>query len=237
MSDGYYEKTAFKEEEVKRFFLNSGINLFGKRLKLAMNSNGIKTNTAMAVKCGMSETVIRNYVNGRTYPTLDRLAILAMACNCSVNWLACGDEKEVRIDYKTEKSNINDESNIDPLAFAFNRLHDQEKELIVDFVQREGLNSLLRLISERMQIGTHYNQSIETSDSSVPWVNEEMRGQLKETLISMGFDRKRISTISMLFSLPEAQAREILSQHATHERDGTSQDAINDKQDHNKKAG
>ncbi|WP_140918209.1 helix-turn-helix domain-containing protein [Limnobaculum xujianqingii] len=229
------EKTEKTEDAVKRFIPMPGINRFPERLKIAMNG---LTNVELAKRCDISESAIRSYLSGRSYPGLDKVLSISEACTCPVDWLVTGNEFAIYSEKNTretvEKYDIRD---IEEIDIVFNRLTQAEKKLIVDFVQREGLNSLLRLISERMQIGTHYSQSIETSDSSVPWVNEEMRGQLKETLISMGFDRKRISTISMLFSLPEAQAREILSQHATHERDGTSQDAINDKQDHNKKAG
>ncbi|MBK5072536.1 helix-turn-helix transcriptional regulator [Budviciaceae bacterium CWB-B4] len=230
------EKTEKTVDVVKRFIPMPGINRFPERLKIAMNG---LTNVELAKRCDISESAIRSYLSGRSYPGLDKVLSISEACTCPVDWLVTGNELAIYSENNAGKSSEKyDSREFEEINIVFNRLTQSEKKLIVDFVQREGLNSLLRLISERTQIGTHYNQlSIDASDSSAPWVDDKMRSQLKETLIDMGFDRKRISTISMLFSLPEEQAREILSQYATNKHDGSSQDAINNKQDHKKKAG
>ncbi|MCO6525007.1 MAG: helix-turn-helix domain-containing protein [Candidatus Schmidhempelia sp.] len=48
------------------------------------------TVSAFAKKCGMSETVIRDYLSGKTFPSLNRLASIAEKCNVSFCWLATG---------------------------------------------------------------------------------------------------------------------------------------------------
>lgn len=55
--------------------------------------NGQK-NVAFAKKCNMSERVIRDYLAGRTYPSLDRLADIAKASGRSIEWLATGFDIE-----------------------------------------------------------------------------------------------------------------------------------------------
>lgn len=47
-----------------------------------------------AKKCNMSETVIRDYLSGKTYPSLNRLASIAEKCNVSYCWLATGHKLE-----------------------------------------------------------------------------------------------------------------------------------------------
>lgn len=59
------------------------LNDFGSRLKKAMKG---MSNNAFAKRCDMSERVIRNYLDGRTYPSLDRLAVLAEASGKTPEW-------------------------------------------------------------------------------------------------------------------------------------------------------
>ncbi|HCS3364943.1 TPA: helix-turn-helix transcriptional regulator, partial [Shigella flexneri] len=49
---------------------------FKERLEEAMNG---ESSRAFAAKCGLSDGVIRNYLSGKTYPSLDRLAQIAYA--------------------------------------------------------------------------------------------------------------------------------------------------------------
>lgn len=79
-----------KKSKVK-IISDGRINRFGERLKIAMNG---QKNVAFAKKCNMSERVIRDYLAGRTYPSLDRLADIAKASGRSIEWLATGFEIE-----------------------------------------------------------------------------------------------------------------------------------------------
>jgi len=62
---------------------------------------------AFAKKCEMSETVIRDYLSGKTYPSLNRLGILAEKCGVSYNWLATGYSLE-EIESESDEHVYND---------------------------------------------------------------------------------------------------------------------------------
>lgn len=68
-------------------FRSGEIVRFGERLREAM---GGQSNTAFAKKCGLSETVIRGYLSGKTYPGIDKLPAIAEACGKPVEWLVTG---------------------------------------------------------------------------------------------------------------------------------------------------
>ncbi|EDD0729268.1 helix-turn-helix domain-containing protein [Salmonella enterica] len=72
-------------------FRSGGIVQFGERLKAAM---GEQSNVSLAKKCGLSETVIRGYLSGKTYPSIDKLPALAEAVGKSIEWLVTGEEDE-----------------------------------------------------------------------------------------------------------------------------------------------
>lgn len=72
-------------------FRSGGIVHFGERLREAMAG---QSNLAFAKKCGLSETVIRGYLSGKTYPGVDKLPAIAEATGKSIEWLVTGEEKE-----------------------------------------------------------------------------------------------------------------------------------------------
>ncbi|WP_392565445.1 XRE family transcriptional regulator [Utexia brackfieldae] len=81
--------------------LNYAVLTFRDRLSTTMQGLNV---SAFAKKCGMSETVIRDYLSGKTFPSLNRLATISEKCNVSYSWLATGydiidppleDEKKV----------------------------------------------------------------------------------------------------------------------------------------------
>lgn len=63
------------------------IGCFRERLKEVMGKTGAR---AFARECGLSEGAIRSYLSGETYPTLDRLEMIAKAAGASALWLAFG---------------------------------------------------------------------------------------------------------------------------------------------------
>lgn len=71
---------------------NKNVKTFKERLHTAMNGLSV---SAFSKKCDMSETVIRDYLSGKTYPSLTRLETIAEKCNVSYNWLATGYKLEV----------------------------------------------------------------------------------------------------------------------------------------------
>ncbi|WP_392559543.1 LexA family transcriptional regulator [Orbus mooreae] len=75
------------ELEKQKLLENTGISEFKNRLSLAQE--GMSGNS-FAKKVGMSEAVIRDYLSGKTYPSLNRLAIIAEKCDLPIEWLATG---------------------------------------------------------------------------------------------------------------------------------------------------
>ncbi len=61
---------------------------FSKRLAETIGSESVR---AFSRACGLSDKTLRDYLSGKTYPTLDRLALIADASGRTVNWLATGD--------------------------------------------------------------------------------------------------------------------------------------------------
>lgn len=69
----------------------NNFDAFRERLEIAMGSDKPR---AFARKSGLSEGAIRSYLNGETFPTLDRLAMIASASGFGADWLAFGFSKE-----------------------------------------------------------------------------------------------------------------------------------------------
>lgn len=92
--------TSFGHEK-KRLLEDTGVIEFKNRLSLAQE--GMSGN-AFAKKVGMSEAVIRDYLSGKTYPSLNRLAQIAKSCNVPIEWLATGKgECRLLMDDQTTK--------------------------------------------------------------------------------------------------------------------------------------
>ncbi len=75
------------EQEKTRDLTNTGVIYFKNRLTIVLE--GLSGN-AFAKKVGMSEAVIRDYLSGKTYPSLNRLATIAQKCEVPIEWLATG---------------------------------------------------------------------------------------------------------------------------------------------------
>lgn len=60
---------------------------FPQRLTRAIGQGSIR---GLGRRSGLSESVLRSYLRGATYPTLDRLAALAEASDTDLGWLATG---------------------------------------------------------------------------------------------------------------------------------------------------
>ncbi|MDF7667060.1 helix-turn-helix domain-containing protein [Orbaceae bacterium ESL0727] len=71
---------------------NKNIETFKDRLHFSMQGLSV---SAFAKKCNMSETVIRDYLSGKTHPSLSRLQVIADKCGISYNWLATGYKLEI----------------------------------------------------------------------------------------------------------------------------------------------
>lgn len=67
--------------------IQSALLGFPSRLRLAI---GEMTPNAFALKCGMSDGLLRAYLAGSSYPGLEKLLVLAKNGGVSVGWLAAG---------------------------------------------------------------------------------------------------------------------------------------------------
>lgn len=137
------EKHGKQRKNREQFFLESGINRFPERLKEAMNQAGGLTNLHLAEMAGMSEGVIRKYLKGESYPTLDRLVSIASVCNCDVSWLATG--KEVTSNIRTSSDVIT--GSLDPLTEQFinvvSVVNDEVKKDFLKLIYTKGIEGIL----------------------------------------------------------------------------------------------
>ncbi|MEA1063908.1 MULTISPECIES: helix-turn-helix domain-containing protein [Erwiniaceae] len=78
-------------KKANQTFRSGEIVHFGERLREAMDG---ESNSAFAKKCGLSETVIRNYLAGKSYPGIDKLPAIAEASGRSIEWLVTGEEPQ-----------------------------------------------------------------------------------------------------------------------------------------------
>ena len=72
--------------------LDHRVDNFASRLLALIGEESVR---GFARRCGFSEGVVRSYLRGDTYPTLDRLAVLAAVGGRSIEWLAVGGERVV----------------------------------------------------------------------------------------------------------------------------------------------
>ncbi|EDL3541858.1 hypothetical protein CRW69_13220 [Salmonella enterica subsp. enterica serovar Newport] len=82
------DKTDVSRKNHKQFIAMPGINRFSERLAIAMEG---LSNVALASSCGLSESAIRSYLKGRSYPGIDKIEAIAKACNVPMSWLITGE--------------------------------------------------------------------------------------------------------------------------------------------------
>lgn len=155
-SSGYNEKTDGVTKNRDRFIPDAGINQFSERLKEAMKKAGELNNLQLAQVTGMSEGVIRKYLRGESYPTLDRLVLIARACSCDVGWLATGEPKNSNERANSPSTALPEPkerlSHTDPIAeqflFIISMVGDEKKEELLRLIYTKGVDSLLTLSNE-----------------------------------------------------------------------------------------
>ncbi|TDB51522.1 helix-turn-helix domain-containing protein [Photorhabdus khanii] len=153
------EKHVLNDKNTSRVFIRNEIAQFKDRLKQAI---GNESGNSFAKRCGISEAALRTYLSGKTYPSLDKLAILAEKCEVSIEWLANGGNSkngnEKDIVCKNIPKNVTEEQEKAWLAFL-HRMTAEERETVINRVFRQGINVLL----------TPHQISIQQSESQSPW--------------------------------------------------------------------
>lgn len=133
------------ENKPSRIISQEQINRFGERLREAMNG---MSNNAFAKQCGWSEKVIRNYLNGESYPSLDRLAVIANVSGRPVGWLVTGEIDESSDILTNDISKLSSSSATPEQQRVWKEILDRmtpiEREAVLDSVFRQGINALLR---------------------------------------------------------------------------------------------
>lgn len=150
-TNSYDENIAGHEKIRDRIIAESGIVRFSERLKEAISKANLN-NSQVAFRAGMSESSIRKYLKGETYPGLDRLVLLASACGCSFNWLALGegDQKEDRTTMTHHSANLRDDITSEFVA-VLSRVSSEEREALLNIIYARGFKILLN-ISEDIDV-------------------------------------------------------------------------------------
>ena len=123
-------------------FQDDRITQFKDRLREAMKG---KTNVGLARMSNMSEAAIRDYISGKTYPSLDRLAVIAKNLDVSIEWLATGSTNT-----STQQAGIQSEPKavITPeqqkaWLDILERMTPEEAQQAINNINRNGLRILL----------------------------------------------------------------------------------------------
>ncbi|MDB6374404.1 helix-turn-helix domain-containing protein [Photorhabdus bodei] len=136
-------KYALNDKNTPRVFVRNEITQFKDRLRQAM---GDESGNSFARRCGISEAALRTYLSGKTYPALDKLAVLAEKCEVSIEWLAIGknskDDDMQDTVHKDTPKHVTEEQEKAWLAFLY-RMTAEEREAVIDRVFRQGINVLL----------------------------------------------------------------------------------------------
>lgn len=63
------------------------------RIDTAMKMANIKSQAELARKSGVPESTVTRILKGPTQPSVDNLALIAAACNVSMDWIVTGTDK------------------------------------------------------------------------------------------------------------------------------------------------
>lgn len=131
------EKTADSGKNRERFIAMPGINRFSERLKIAMNG---LTNVALAANCGVSESAIRSYLRGSSYPGIDKIQAIADACNAPMAWLITGERVA---EYDDELVKYSD-SDLGNLLHIMGR---EQKQLLAKAIVQYGVGGIMSALN------------------------------------------------------------------------------------------
>lgn len=131
-------------ENSERIFPCGDIVRFKERLVEAMNG---ESSRGFAARCGLSDTVIRNYLSGKTYPSLDRLAMIAEASGKPLVWFISDNECEYKSapasQTHTESTSGSEVSLHEKLQSIFNLMSEAEMARAIEMFKLNGLSGLM----------------------------------------------------------------------------------------------
>ncbi|AYA40577.1 helix-turn-helix transcriptional regulator [Xenorhabdus nematophila] len=134
------EKYASNDKNIHRVFIRNEITQFKDRLRQAMGS---ESGNSLAKRCDISEAAIRTYLSGKTYPSLDKLALLAEKCEVSIEWLANGSDVDSAPELRKNPEHVTETQEKVWLEFL-HRMTPDERDAIIMRVVRLGLGVILQ---------------------------------------------------------------------------------------------
>lgn len=189
------EKSETHQENVKQTIHNDGIIHFKDRLKHAMNG---MSNVELAARCGISETAIRTYLNGKSLPTIDKIVSIAEACETNVEWLITGQRNAVATEFIVKYNEKTPNDTMTEIHKILDNLTVDEVRVVHNFLNREGVNGLLRLIASNSP--SLDNQSLETIVDILP-LRPLLKNAIKIGLTNNGeYDREILRVLEEIKS-------------------------------------
>ena len=161
MSDRYIKNGDFMHKKTSNTFCSDEIKRFGERLKAAIGKESVNS---FAKRCGISEATIRKYMNGNTYPGIDKMHALSESTGKSISWLISGETEEF-----VKKDEVPDGELIKWWGIIFESLNNHEKQMIISQYQRHGVSALFSdVLASNAQGGKEILRQGHSVESSNP---------------------------------------------------------------------
>lgn len=126
-------------ENTSSIFIRGELAHFKERLKEAMNG---ESNRVFGARCQLSEAVIRNYLSGKSYPSLERLALIAQATNKPVAWFLT-DGSTVAANLYAQPAHIDESSLKEKMLSILNLMNAEELNVAINVFKVKGLAGLM----------------------------------------------------------------------------------------------
>jgi len=158
------EKTDDFAINQERFIAMPGINRFSERLEIAMNGT---TNVALAAKCGISESAVRSYLKGKSFPGIDKIQAIAEACGAPMVWLITGDG----FVNKTESIAIKSDSE---LSIVLSMMSSEQRKILAKAIIEHGVLGIVSALNGISAV-TDFLQLPESERARVLRVYEQIK--------------------------------------------------------------
>ncbi|WP_057063591.1 helix-turn-helix domain-containing protein [Citrobacter freundii] len=123
---------------------------FKDKLAEAIGNESIR---GFASRCGLSDTVLRNYMNEKTYPSLDRLAMIAEAAQKPIGWFLSAEDDANSFIHSANKYSQTTEvyqQNLEQIETQLRAIFDlmsfEEKEKAIMIFKISGLKGLMPMV-------------------------------------------------------------------------------------------
>lgn len=135
----YMNEGEILSENTSSIFIRGELAHFKERLKEAMNG---ESNRVFGARCQLSEAVIRNYLSGKSYPSLERLALIAQATGKPVAWFLT-DGSTVAANLYAQPTQIDEKALKEKLLSILNLMNTDELNTAINVFKVKGLAGLM----------------------------------------------------------------------------------------------